>query len=65
MSDTHNIIPLPRSAQVDPYLADRARLTDLLLRHCLVTTDLAPFWGMPFLSCPWNGLPGLLLVILG
>jgi len=36
MSDNHNIISLHRSTHVDTYLADRARLTKLLLQHCLI-----------------------------
>jgi len=36
MTDTSNIIPLPRATQDDSYLADRVRLTELLVRHCLI-----------------------------
>jgi hypothetical protein len=36
MSDGSNIVSLPRRLLSDPYLADRARLTNLLLRHCLI-----------------------------
>ena len=35
MSDNSNIIPLPR-VRPDPFLADRARLTDLLIGYCLI-----------------------------
>jgi hypothetical protein len=39
MSDASNIISLQnatRATQPDPFLIDRARLTDLLVRHCLI-----------------------------
>jgi hypothetical protein len=36
MSDNSNVIPLPRAVPPDPFLADRARLTELLIRYCLI-----------------------------
>lgn len=36
MTNRSNIIALPRADQNDPFLIDRGRLTNLLLRHCLV-----------------------------
>ena len=36
LTDRSNIIALPSADQSDPFLMNRRRLTDLLLRHCLI-----------------------------
>ncbi len=36
MVDSSNIIPLPSAPPADAFLTNRKRLTDLLLRHCLI-----------------------------